>query len=222
MVRSRPWVRVKMAASLDGRTALPDGRSQWITQEAARLDGHDWRARATAVLTGIGTVLADNPRMDVRSREVPHQPLRLVMDRHWRTPLPAALLREPERALVIGLQAAEPDARARHDALAAAGVPTLALPELAWPEVLQALAARGVNELHVEAGATLTGSLIASGLDDEWLVYLAPKLLGAGRGLADLPALADLAQAPTLAWHSVATVGADLRLLARRPGAADF
>lgn len=222
MVRSRPWVRVKMAASLDGRTALPDGRSQWITQEAARLDGHDWRARATAVLTGIGTVLADNPRMDVRSREVPHQPLRLVMDRHWRTPLQAAVLREPERALVIGLQAAEPDARARLVALAAAGVPTLALPELAWPEVLQALAARGVNELHVEAGATLTGSLIASGLDDEWLVYLAPKLLGAGRGLADLPALADLAQAPTLAWHSVATVGADLRLLARRPGAADF
>ncbi|TBO30158.1 bifunctional diaminohydroxyphosphoribosylaminopyrimidine deaminase/5-amino-6-(5-phosphoribosylamino)uracil reductase RibD [Aquabacterium lacunae] len=225
MVRKRPWVRVKMAASLDGRTALPDGRSQWITQEAARLDGHDWRARATAVLTGIGTVLADDPRLDVRSREVPRQPLRVVMDRQWRTPLHAAVLREPERALVIGLQAdalAEPEAHARHTALAAAGVPTLALPALTWPDVLAALAERGVNELHVEAGATLTGSLIASGLADEWLVYLAPKLLGAGRGFADLPALAALDQAPTMAWHSVALVGADLRLLARCPGAADF
>ncbi len=232
MVRKRPWVRVKMATSLDGRTALPDGSSQWITQETARLDGHDWRARATAVLTGIGTVLADNPRLDVRSREVPRQPLRVVMDRHWRTPLQAAVLQEPERALVIGLAAeagvgvasggAPDEAQARHAALVAGGVATLALPELAWPEVLTALAERGVNELHVEAGATLTGSLIASGLADEWLVYLAPKLLGAGRPFADLPALAALSEAPTMAWHSVALVGADLRLLARRPGAADF
>lgn len=233
MVRKRPWVRVKVAASLDGRTALPDGRSQWITSEPARLDGHDWRARATAVLTGIGTVLDDNPRLDVRSRPVARQPWRVVMDSTWRTPLQAALLKAPAQALVIGLDpvglrkrgatvAEQAQAEARQQALQQQGVSTLALPALDWSAVLAHLADRGVNELHVEAGARLTGSLLQSGLADELLVYLAPKLLGPGRALADLPLLGDLADAPGFAWREVALVGPDVRLIACRPGADDF
>ncbi len=233
MVRKRPWVRVKVAASLDGRTALPDGRSQWITSEPARQDGHDWRARATAVLTGIGTVLDDDPRLDVRSRPVARQPWRVVMDSTWRTPLQAALLQAPEQAVVIGLDASGlrergittsdwGQAETRQRALQDQGVLTLALPSLDWSMVMAHLADRGVNELHVEAGARLTGSLLQSGLADELLVYLAPKLLGPGRALADLPLLADLADAPAWAWQDVALVGPDVRLIARRPGADDF
>lgn len=226
MSRQRPWVRVKMAASLDGRTALPDGQSQWITGEAARADGHAWRARATAVLTGIGTVLADNPRMDVRALSVARQPWRVVLDSHWRLPLDAALLGQtPGDVLVLGLAEQAPE---RQAALAQAGVQVVPLaadaagrhPDLA--QVLAELARRGVNELHVEAGAALTGSLIQEGWADELLVYLAPKLLGPGRALADLAVLPSLAQAPEFVWREVAMVGGDVRLLARRPGADHF
>jgi len=226
MVRRRPWVRAKMAASLDGRTALPDGRSQWITGEAARADGHHWRARATAVLTGIGTVLADNPRLDVRARAVATQPMRVVLDSAWRTPLDAALRGDdPARAWLIGCPDVAPE---RQAALAQAGftvcpvAPTAGGTHPDPQAVLAMLAARGVNELHLEAGAQLTGVWIDADVVDELLVYLAPTLLGAGRALADLRPLADLSAAPRFAWHDVARVGDDLRLLARRPGADAF
>ena len=232
MVRKRPWVRLKVAASLDGRTALPDGRSQWITGDAARADGHAWRARATAVLTGIGTVLDDNPRLDVRAMPVARQPWRVVLDSHWRTPPDAALMgADPADVTVIGLAGAQnddADTAARCAALIAVGVHAIDLPGGADParidlgEVLAYLARRGVNELHVEAGARLNAAFIQGGWVDELLVYLAPSVIGPGLPFADLGLLADLAAAPRFEWRDMARVGDDLRLIARRPGADQF
>lgn len=232
MVRKRPWVRLKVAASLDGRTALPDGRSQWITGEAARADGHAWRARATAVLTGIGTVLDDNPRLDVRAMSVARQPWRVVLDSHWRTPPDAALMGgNPADVTVIGLAGAQnddADTAARCAALIAAGVHAIDLPAGADParidlgEALAYLARRGVNELHVEAGARLNAAFIQGGWVDELLVYLAPSVIGPGLPFADLGLLPDLAAAPRFEWRDMARVGDDLRLIARRPGADQF
>lgn len=232
MVRKRPWVRLKVAASLDGRTALPDGRSQWITGDAARADGHAWRARATAVLTGIGTVLDDNPRLDVRAMSVARQPWRVVLDSHWRTPPDAALMGgNPADVTVIGLAGAQnddADTAARCAALIAAGVHAIDLPAGADParidlgEALAYLARRGVNELHVEAGARLNAAFIQGGWVDELLVYLAPSVIGPGLPFADLGLLPDLAAAPRFEWRDMARVGDDLRLIARRPGADQF
>lgn len=227
MARQRPWVRLKAATSLDGRTALPDGRSQWITSEAARADGHAWRARATAVLTGIGTVLDDDPRLDVRAVAVPRQPWRVVLDTQWRTPLQAALIGPtPGDVLMYGATAPNSSpAEDRRAALAERGIQTVPLvpdatgrPDLG--AVLADLAHRGVNELHVEAGARLNAALIEGGWVDELLVYLAPTLLGPGRPLADLALLPGLAEAPRFEWHDVVRVGPDLRVIARRPGAS--
>lgn len=232
MVRKRPWVRLKVAASLDGRTALPDGRSQWITGDAARADGHAWRARATAVLTGIGTVLDDNPRLDVRAMSVARQPWRVVLDSHWRTPPDAALMGgNPADVTVIGLAGAQnddADTAARCAALIAAGVHAIDLPAGADPAridlgaALAYLARRGVNELHVEAGARLNAAFIQGGWVDELLVYLAPSVIGPGLPFADLGLLPDLAAAPRFEWRDMARVGDDLRLIARRPGADQF
>ncbi len=222
--RGRPWVRLKLAASMDGRTALPDGRSQWITGEAARADGHAWRRRAGAVLTGIGTVLADDPRLDVRLVPTPAQPLRIVLDSHWRTPPTARLLASPGRVLVVGTT--PPDDRAQ--ALQAAGAELLQLapapPGVGQSGVdlaalLAALAGRGINELHVEAGAVLAGAFLAAGWVDECLLYLAPKLLGQGRALADLPAefgSRALTGDATWRWIDCQPAGQDLRLRALR------
>ncbi len=235
MVRQRPWVRMKMAGSLDGRTALNNGQSKWITGEAARADGQVWRARAGAVLTGIGTVLADDPRLDVRAIETHCQPLRVVLDSHWRTPLGARLWAEPGTALVCGLSGsqwerddADGAVRVRRQALADAGRPLQDVPadaegrHLDLGVVLTALAQRGVNELHVEAGARLNAALIAGGWVDEYLVYLAPKLIGPGRALADLPELTSLSGVVDLCFHDVQLVGGDLRVLARPPGRGSF
>ncbi len=215
--RGRPWVRLKMAASLDGRSALENGHSQWITSEAARADGHAWRRRASAVMTGIGTVLADNPRLDVRAVPTVLQPLRIVLDTRLRTPPSAALLRAPGQALLVAAPG-QPDSVV--GALRAAGAevwddwPQQDMPPL--PALLARFAARGVNELHVEAGPTLTGALLASGLADELLVYLAPTILGPGRPFALLPARTALPAAPDYRWHIIDVVGHDLRMLLRR------
>lgn len=233
MVRKRPWVRLKVAASLDGRTALPDGRSQWITGDAARADGHAWRARATALLTGIGTVLDDNPRLDVRAMPVVRQPWRVVLDSHWRTPPDAALMGvTPEDVTVIGLagaQASDAATATRCAALIAVGVHAIDLPagtadpsRIDLGEVLAYLARRGVNELHVEAGARLNAAFIQGGWVDELLVYLAPSVIGPGLPFADLALLPDLAAAPRFEWRDVARVGDDLRLIARQAGADQF
>jgi diaminohydroxyphosphoribosylaminopyrimidine deaminase/5-amino-6-(5-phosphoribosylamino)uracil reductase len=226
MVRKQPWVRMKIAASLDGRTALDDGRSQWITEAPARTDGHAWRARACAVLTGIGTVLQDNPLLDVRL--VPHtrQPHIVLVDSRLQLPLDARLF-QPERQLLV--YTASDDA-GKVDALRARGATVVRLPgptpqtaaKVDLAALLRDLAQREVNEVHVEAGAQLNGSLLREGLVDELLVYLAPKLIGQGLGMARLGPLADLAQAQALQWGSIEQVGADLRILARIPGREDF
>jgi diaminohydroxyphosphoribosylaminopyrimidine deaminase/5-amino-6-(5-phosphoribosylamino)uracil reductase len=213
--RARPWVRMKVAASLDGRTALPDGTSQWITGLPARTDGHAWRRRAGAVLTGIGTVLEDDPRLDVRLVPTPRQPLRVVVDSALQTPPGAKLLAPPGEVLIYAAQ--EDPARAAP--LRAAGVQLAVLPgeggKVALEPMLRDLAARGVNELHVEAGHKLNGSLLRAGLVDELLLYMAPVLLGEGREIARLPALAVPGDAPRWAFHEVTPVGEDLRLRLR-------
>ena len=220
--RQRPWVRMKIAASLDGRTALSDGSSQWITSEAARADGHRWRRRAGAVLTGIGTVRDDDPRLDVRGFDIAQQPLRVVLDSGFTTPPTARLLRGPGRTLVVGAR----NEGLRMARLRAAGAELLLLANdqdrVDLPALLSKLATDGVNELHVEAGATLNAALLQTGLVDELLVYLAPKLLGPGRDIAALPALQQLSQAIALRFEDVYRVGDDVCLRARQIAADDF
>ena len=222
MVRGTPWVRMKIAASLDGRTALENGRSQWITGEAARTDGHAWRARAGAVLTGIGTVLEDNPRLDVRLVATPSQPALVVVDSRLETPLDAALWL-PGRTVL--LYCAQPEAD-RMAALQARGATVIPLPgpggKVNLAAMVRDLGERGINELHVEAGFKLNGSLVRAGLVDEFLVYLAPKLLGGGAGMAHIGPLASLEEAVALEFGAVEAVGPDLRVLARPPGRDAF
>jgi diaminohydroxyphosphoribosylaminopyrimidine deaminase / 5-amino-6-(5-phosphoribosylamino)uracil reductase len=215
--RGRPWLRVKLAASADGRVALANGQSKWITGAAARADGHAWRRRASAVLTGIGTVLADDPRLDVRAVPTAHQPLRIVLDTHLRMPANAAILRPPGAVLVVAGAGAAATAAS---ALRAQGAevwndwPQDGPPDLA--ELLVRLAGRGLNELHVEAGPTLVGALAQAGLVDEWLLYMAPMLLGPGQPLAQLPALGQVADATRHVWTHAELLGGDLRLRMRR------
>ena len=220
--RQRPWVRMKIAASLDGRTALSDGSSQWITSEDARADGHRWRRRAGAVLTGIGTVRDDNPRLDVRGFDIAQQPLRVVLDSGFTTPPTARLLQGPGRTLVVGAR----NEALRMARLQDAGAELLLLADeqgrVDLPALLSKLATDGVNELHVEAGATLNAALLQTGLVDELLVYLAPKLLGPGRDLAALPALQQLSQAIALRFEDVYRVGDDICLRARQISADAF
>ena len=192
MRRGRPFVRLKSAISLDGRTALPDGRSQWITGEAARADGHAWRRRAGAVLTGIGTVLADDPRLDVRLVPTARQPLRLVLDPQGRLPTGARILQPPGDVRVIGPGRAD------------------------LPALMNELGSQGINELHVEAGPTLSGAFLDAGLVDELLVYQAPMLIGEGRPLATLAPLAGLGDARRWRLVEAAPVGMDLRLRLRQ------
>jgi diaminohydroxyphosphoribosylaminopyrimidine deaminase / 5-amino-6-(5-phosphoribosylamino)uracil reductase len=212
MTRGRPWVRVKLAASLDGRTALANGVSQWITGADARADGHAWRARACAVLTGAGTVLQDDPQLTVRALDTPRQPLRVVVDRHGHTPASAKILAD-NNALIV--TAGERNAAWPVD------LSVLELPDgqgrVDLPLMMRALATRGINELHVEAGAKLTGALLDAGLVDELLAYLAPTLIGdPARGMFEHSApLTALGAATQLAWHGVERIGADLRVLAR-------
>jgi diaminohydroxyphosphoribosylaminopyrimidine deaminase/5-amino-6-(5-phosphoribosylamino)uracil reductase len=208
VTRGRPWVRMKIASTLDGRTALPDGRSQWITGPEARRDGHRWRARASAILTGIGTVRADDPQLTVREVETPRQPLRVIIDSRLETPHEARILRG-ERVLVFaGREGALPNAE------------VIALPnpqgKVDLPRMLELLAQRGVNELHVEAGFRLNGSLVREGCVDEFLLYFNPSFLGDGaQGMLDLPALASLDARLRLRLVSLERLGDDLRLLAR-------
>lgn len=214
MTLGRPWVRVKTAATLDGKTALLDCASKWITGAAARADGHRWRARACAVLTGVGTVLADDPRMNVRGVDTTRQPLRVVVDSRLATPSTAAIL--TGGALIAYAQ----DDPVRRATLEAAGAEVLPLPgdggrvDLAW--LLRELALRGINELHVEAGATLNGALLAAGLVDEWLAYFAPLALGhQARGLFDMAPLTDMAARRAFTVHDLRQIGPDLRIILR-------
>jgi diaminohydroxyphosphoribosylaminopyrimidine deaminase/5-amino-6-(5-phosphoribosylamino)uracil reductase len=215
MTRGRPWLRMKMAASLDGKTALSNGKSQWITGPDARRDGHRFRARACAVLTGFGTVRDDDPRLTVRDVETTRQPLRIVVDSRLETPRDAKVL-EGGGLLVF---AAIAD-RTKIAALEERGAEVVVIPNEAGKVDLEAmlteLGRRELNEIHVEAGFKLNGSLLRAGVVDEIVLYLAPCLLGdAARGLFDLPALEDLSQRRGLTIRDVRAVGSDLRIVAR-------
>jgi diaminohydroxyphosphoribosylaminopyrimidine deaminase/5-amino-6-(5-phosphoribosylamino)uracil reductase len=213
---------MKAATSLDGATALPNGTSQWITSPTARADGHAWRARACAVLTGIGTVLDDNPRLDVREVPTPRQPHVVVVDSQLQTP-PDARLFMAGRACYIYAAIQNDEKKA---ALEASGATVICLPnaqgKVDLAAMLRDLAARGVNELHVEAGHKLNGSLLREGLVDEMLIYMAPMLLGPGLGLAQVGPFETLTQGLKLDFMSVEQLRPDLRIVARVPGRDTF
>ena len=214
MRRGRPWVRLKSAASLDGFTALHSGESQWITGPEARADGHVWRARACAILTGIGTVKADDPQLSVRGVDTPRQPRRVIVDSRLEIALDARVLQGA--ACWIATAVADP---AKEAALRAAGHEVILAPNAAGKVDLAALmlelGRREINEVHVEAGAKLNASLVRAGCVDELLVYLAPCLIGAGQGMFPLPPLARLDDKVRLRFHQLTQVGADVRILAR-------
>ncbi|HEY1392929.1 MAG TPA: bifunctional diaminohydroxyphosphoribosylaminopyrimidine deaminase/5-amino-6-(5-phosphoribosylamino)uracil reductase RibD, partial [Methylibium sp.] len=222
MIRQRPWLRMKVAASLDGITALDNGASQWITSEAARTDGHRWRARAGAVLTGVGTVREDDPRLDVRLVPAQRQPMRVIVDSRLETPRQARILAPPGEVLIYYASATGQDA----EQFQTLGTQLIALQNQAGKvdlaAMLEDLARRGVNELHVEAGYRLNGSLLREGLVDEFLIYLAPKLLGGGRGMASFGPLQRLQDAVGLEILGVERIGEDLRIIAKPPGRAAF
>jgi diaminohydroxyphosphoribosylaminopyrimidine deaminase/5-amino-6-(5-phosphoribosylamino)uracil reductase len=219
MQRGRPWVRLKAAASLDGRTALDDGASRWITGEAARIDGHAWRRRAGAVLTGIGTVRDDDPRLDVRHVATVLQPMRVVVDSRLEIDPRARVLQPPGRALVVTTSGdADRAARLRAVGVDVSHVASDASGKTDLAALFADLAQREVNEVHVEAGEKLNGSLLRAGLVDELLVYVAPRLLGKGRGIAALGPLTALAESLDFDFVDVARVGADLRLRLRPAG----
>ena len=214
--RGRPWVRMKIAASLDGRTALPDGTSQWITQAPARIDGHAWRKRSGAVLSGIGTVLEDNPRLDVREVPTQQQPLRVIVDSKLQTPLQARVLAPPGQVLIYAAE----EATQRQQALQDQGAEIVFLPgphgKVDLSALVHDLGQRHVNEVHVEAGHKLNGSLLKAGLVDELLVYMAPMLLGEGREMAQVGLLPGLQAAPRWQFVDVQRVGEDLRMRLKR------
>jgi len=222
MIRGTPWVRLKVASSLDGTTALNNGSSRWITSDRSRADGHAWRARACAVLTGVGTVLADNPQLNVRDVETPRQPHVVVVDSELRTP-PDALLLQERRDCYIYTASRD---RHKRSALEARGATIIFAPhssgQVDLAAVLRDLGQRGINELHVEAGYRLNGALVRDRLVDELLVYMAPILLGRGLGMAHQEPLCNLADGLSLKFKSVDVLGADLRIVARVVGPHAF
>lgn len=215
MTRGRPWLRLKAAATLDGKTALENGVSQWITGDDARRDAHRWRARSCAVLTGIGTVRDDDPQLNVRAIPTDRQPLRIVVDARLDTPLNAKLL-DGGPVLIAGAI----DDPARIAALRHRGADVVILPnqggKVDLPALLAELGRRGINEVLAESGFKLNGSLLREGCVDELILYLAPVLVGdAARGLFNLPALESLADKRRLAFRDVRLIGGDLRIVAR-------
>jgi diaminohydroxyphosphoribosylaminopyrimidine deaminase/5-amino-6-(5-phosphoribosylamino)uracil reductase len=226
MRTGRPLVRVKLAMSLDGRTALASGESRWITGDAARVDVQHWRARSSAVLTGVGTVLADDPRLDVRLPDdaggARRQPLRVVLDTQLRTPARARLFEVPGEVLILTALASPDDAHAASLTERGARLESLPLEDrrLALPAVIDRLGELELNEVLVEAGATLAGELLRQSLADELLLYVGPRLLGpSARALVAMPPLARLEDAPAFAVIDVQQVGEDLRLRLRPRGA---
>ena len=215
MTRGRPWLRLKVAASLDGKTALNNGVSQWITGPAARLDGQRWRARACAILTGIGTVRDDDPQLNVRDFTTPRQPLRVVVDSRLEIPLTARILQGGPVLIAGAVENAKKTALLR-----STGAEVIILPNAAGKvelkDLLEALARRGINEVHAEAGFKLNGSLMREGLVDEIVLYLAPCLIGhEASGLFNLPELSTLDGKQLLQIRDLRQLGEDIRLIAR-------
>lgn len=220
--RGRPWLRLKLASSLDGRTALASGESQWISSAASRQDVQAWRAQSAAILTGVGTVLADDPALTVRTGGSPRQPLRVVLDSRLRTPAAARVLSGPGESCLFALEGEAGEAAAMiatSPRTSIERVPAGADGRPALAEVLRRLAARQVNEIWAEAGPTLAGALLAAGLVDELVLYLAPTLLGPdARPLAQLPPLGRLADRPAWRIHDLRAIGPDARIMLRPGG----
>ena len=214
MQHGRPWVRLKIAASLDGGTALTNGQSQWITSSAARDDGHAWRARACAIMTGIGTVQQDNPQLNVRAVDTPRQPQRIVVDSHLDIDPAAQVLVGGGTWIITTNANTERTSRLRDAGAELIVVPTDGV-KVDLKALMQILAERQINELHVEAGYKLNGSLLRMGLVDEMLIYLAPCLLGPAQGMARLPELSALSDRITMRFHRVDAVGDDVRVITR-------
>jgi len=218
MTQGVPWMRLKVAASLDGQTALSNGASQWITSAAARQDGHAWRARACAVLTGIGTLLEDDPQLNVRDVDTPRQPALVIVDSKLETPLSAKLWQSQRE---VWIYCAKEDAD-RKTALEAKGAHVTCLPNAQGKVDLRAmhkdLGQMSINEVHIEAGFKLNGSLLGVGVVDELLVYLAPLLIGQGLGLANLGPFESLSQALKLDIQNITPIGDDVRLIAHVKG----
>nr|WP_036302493.1 bifunctional diaminohydroxyphosphoribosylaminopyrimidine deaminase/5-amino-6-(5-phosphoribosylamino)uracil reductase RibD [Methylotenera sp. L2L1] len=225
MTRGLPYVRSKIAASLDGRTALSNGKSQWITGEAARQDVQHWRAQSCVILTGIGTVLADDPSMTVRLDSAIRQPMRVVVDSRLQIPLDSKMLEPSMLTHSPVLVAYAADAQQRAVVLKAKGAELIAIPnqrqQVDLQQLLQVLAQRGVNEVLVEAGQGLNGALLHAGLIDELVFYYAPKLMGgAAHGMFAMPEFTSMQQVPDLQVLDVRQVGADIRVRAKPVGCA--
>lgn len=216
MQRGRPYVRLKLAMSLDGRTAMASGESQWITGAAARQDVQHWRARSSAILTGVGTVLADDPSMTVRLEQTERQPLRVIVDTNLSTPPDAKILQQPGQTVIM---TCSEDEAARTELQNAGAVVTAVPPDahnnVDLAAVLDQLGELEINELHVETGATLAGALMQAGLVDELIIYMAPTLLGdAARGLFHLPGIETMDDRLPLLIKDIRAVGEDWRITA--------
>ncbi|MBL8501179.1 MAG: bifunctional diaminohydroxyphosphoribosylaminopyrimidine deaminase/5-amino-6-(5-phosphoribosylamino)uracil reductase RibD [Nitrosomonas sp.] len=216
MTRKKPWVRLKTAASLDGKTALNNGVSQWITGEAARCDGHRWRARSCAIMTGIGTVKSDDPQLSVRHIETDRQPRKVVVDSHLTIPLEARLLQGREETFIFTACAENPEKKA---ALSRMNARVIALPDakgaVDLQQMMTVLAESGINEVLVEAGSGLNGALVEAGLVDELIIYVAPHLIGNdAQGMIALPELTDLERKKKLKIQDVRMIGQDIRIIA--------
>lgn len=221
MIRRRPWVRMKIANSLDGKTALDNGNSQWITSEVAREDGHRWRSQSCAILTGIGTILQDDPSLTVRlPNEIwQKQPALIVIDSNLQTPVEAKIFNSDRRVLIYTVS----DNCQRAMALEGVGATVIRLssgrPEgpikVDLSSMMEDLGNREINELHVEAGHKLNGSLLKAGLVDELIVYIAPMMIGAGLAMAQLGPYSELAEATRFRFLSAVLLGPDLRIIAR-------
>lgn len=221
MIRKRPWVRMKVAASLDGKTALENGTSQWITSENARQDGHVWRSRSCAILTGIGTVLDDNPSLNVRLNQgnTHYQPVLVVVDSKLQTPVNANIF-NTDRSVLIYTTSTDSDKSTKLEN-AGARVITQAensnstLNKVDLTLMMEDLAGRGFNELHVEAGQKLNGSLLKANLVDEMLVYLAPMMIGLGLPMANIGPFETLGEIERVTFMSVDLIGPDIRVIAK-------
>ena len=224
MTRGLPWVRLKIAASLDGKTALPDGTSQWITGPLARVDGHHWRAQACAILTGVGTVKEDNPRLNVRDVDTERQPWRIIVDSKLETPVTSRALENPNQSgiiLVCG-KLDTPEKKQSATAFEARGIEVLALPnansKVDLPKLFTYLAQeREMNEIHIEAGFKLNGSLLRESCVDELLLYYAPFFMGEGIGTANISPLTALEKRQDWQILDQAMFGPDMRLRLAKP-----
>ena len=215
MTNNLPYIRSKIAASLDGKTALSNGESQWITGDAARLDVQHWRARSCAIMTGIGTVLSDNPSLTVRDIELERQPLKIIIDSQLRTPISSKILQSGRTLIAFAI-----DAEDKAEKLFDAGVELLCIPnnenKVCLKTLLSHLASVEINEVMVEGGEGLNGALLAQNLIDELLIYYAPKIMGsAGKGMFVMPAFTHMNQALNLQILDVRQIGADIRLRAK-------